>query len=802
MAITKTTVTGPILDATGVAYQNATLIFTPAAVGGDDTADTVIAQSAVEVTPDETTGDFSASLAPSDTVHYTVTLSVRLEDMTKSYKIGLIYVPDTGPVALQDLLPIFAVNVPTNAELLAALSAAVASAEAAAVAAAASAALSPTYATRADYEAATVAASVTHFTVAGLRYVVDASGVAIESDNGVKGSPDGEYTPDHYPSGLDVLSDAAKNTLKIQAAVNDLNTIGGGALVIRKDYEVIASSEADSFYNIESDGSEGTRTASGKGCIVHRDNVTFEYHNGATISTADDTKSIILMLDIETGGGHVGVGPKGRVIGPSATSGAGHGILNVVTAVGQQTRGVRITNMEIGFVGSYGLGMQYGDFEDNQYSNLYIHDTGADAFDHKVRKGAKTTSRGVIISDVTCERFGQRSGIASSAGIDVRGPALLNNIWCLDYAVDQTHNGQPKVNAAVRLSSATVEDQDIRQASHYSVLTNFEFDGGDDSLQADGVVVLSSRGTKIGFGVTRGCTDNGVRFSNASSGVGDTSEFSSVSDVTVEGSRLAGVEVKSANVTLTNVSVLSQVQAFRQRTVDGEDRGNLEVGDTTLTTGRKFDTTTVVVEKNGTPLTLTTNYTVTDNLNIELVAAVIAADEFKVITPTPTGFDVDEPNCTMLGCSVDEYVTTAKAIDAAASDTFMEIGCRLGDRYMSLESGDVATAKVVGGGDFRVEVDAGEQFEVRVDGVNSFRVHGETSAVNWLQTRASATGSPVKLEATGTDTNVGIKFKTKGSGAINLGNIPTYADNAAAAADGRSVGDVYIRTGHGLDAVT
>lgn len=137
MAITKTTVTGPIVDATGAAYQRAYLRFSPNATGGDDAADTVIARGPVEVQPDETTGAFSIELAPSDDISYTVDLFAAETpqggaSVSVKYRVGLIQVPALGPVALQDLLPIYDPSLPTNAELLAALSAAVAEAEAAA----------------------------------------------------------------------------------------------------------------------------------------------------------------------------------------------------------------------------------------------------------------------------------------------------------------------------------------------------------------------------------------------------------------------------------------------------------------------------------------------------------------------------------------------------------------------------------------------------------------------------------------------------------------------------------------------
>lgn len=134
MAIAKTTVTGPILDATGAAYSAAYIRFTPSAVGRDDADDTVIVQGPVEVAPDPSTGAFSIDLAPSDTISYSVSFigaATPLGGASKStiYKIGLIYVPSSGPVALEDLLPVYSPDLPTNAELLAALSTAVTEAE-------------------------------------------------------------------------------------------------------------------------------------------------------------------------------------------------------------------------------------------------------------------------------------------------------------------------------------------------------------------------------------------------------------------------------------------------------------------------------------------------------------------------------------------------------------------------------------------------------------------------------------------------------------------------------------------------
>jgi len=75
----------------------------------------------------------------------------------------------------------------------------------------------PSYATRAAFQAAYIPASVTHFTVAGLDYVVDASGTAITSANGVKGSPYWAILPAHF--GDVSLSSTTNMSTILQAAI-------------------------------------------------------------------------------------------------------------------------------------------------------------------------------------------------------------------------------------------------------------------------------------------------------------------------------------------------------------------------------------------------------------------------------------------------------------------------------------------------------------------------------------------------------------------------------------------------------
>jgi len=68
-----------------------------------------------------------------------------------------------------------------------------------------------------------------------------------------------------------------------------------------------------------------------------------------------------------------------------------------------------------------------------------------------------------------------------------------------------------------------------------------------------------------------------------------------------------------------------------------------------------------------------------------------------------------------------------------------------------------------------------------------------TSSVNYPGVVPSATGNKVQFAAYGSDANVGIQLTPQGNGALNIpiGNVRSYANDAAAAAGGLLVGDFY-----------
>lgn len=78
-------------------------------------------------------------------------------------------------------------------------------------------------------------------------------------------------------------------------------------------------------------------------------------------------------------------------------------------------------------------------------------------------------------------------------------------------------------------------------------------------------------------------------------------------------------------------------------------------------------------------------------------------------------------------------------------------------------------------------------------GSESLYVSKGTSGGNSIQVEGVAAGSSPVIRSRGADTHVNIKFDPKGSGLmeIDLSNVPTYADDAAAAAASLTAGEIY-----------
>jgi hypothetical protein len=70
---------------------------------------------------------------------------------------------------------------------------------------------------------------------------------------------------------------------------------------------------------------------------------------------------------------------------------------------------------------------------------------------------------------------------------------------------------------------------------------------------------------------------------------------------------------------------------------------------------------------------------------------------------------------------------------------------------------------------------------------------GAATVVNYVQASGGVSGLPAVLSGTGTDTDVGLAFTTKGTGKFEflLTKVPTFADDAAAGTGGLTSGQIY-----------
>lgn len=591
---------------------------------------------------------------------------------------------------------------------------------------------------------------------AGLDYLKMPAGHALYGTDPISDMPgyihSGEIDVRHYG----VKHDGTDDVDAAQAAINTAYALGGLTVNVYDDMTVGATSEAGSYYE---PSTNSTLPLSDAACLVLKSGVMLAVHNGATITSDDTTKTPVFLMDMD-GGGFVGVGKLAGVTANWVASGAGHGVKLRTSAAGGFNKNLVIQYLHIHDVGSYGIAAQEGDYFNNKIGNLLIEDTGADAIDYKVRDGqVDPSSRGSTFENIVTRRHGRRSGITGSAGIDIRGPATLNNIWVLDFALAGQNT------AGIRFSAGIANGNDIRETSAYSALTNFYIDSGDPSVEGmEGLVLLSSYGTNVSTGTIRNCREKGLVIGNASSGYG-VSEFANMHGISIEGCWDTGVEANEGSLNLFGVTVSGAVDRFQ------EEKGNLEAGQTTFNCPRPFDTSTVQVYLNGTLQTLTTHYTITDTDTIEMVSGVSQTDVLLVVTPTVLGFDINDGPTALFGART-QYCTTDKSYYSTSG--ILEFGCDFGGAgYVKTLSGSTPSVRADGpDADYELEMHSKGTSALGARNGNGrlFRASNEANSVNWPQLVASATGNEVKLVGVGSDGTIDVKIEPKSaSGRVMFG---------------------------------
>ena len=557
---------------------------------------------------------------------------------------------------------------------------------------------------------------------------------------------------------------AAVNTAAIQAAINTIHARGGGTVVVpfvgTGIYEISLSSEPDTYFYSGDQPAEPVNTGFSF-CLILRAGVMLNLDRGVVIECTDRAHSLVGAMDMD-GGGITGGYFKNRW--SFGLSGHGHGIMAIISAYGNSNKNMLFSDIEVSHVASYGLSAQYGDYENNRYQNIYVHDTGADAIDHKVRYGTNTKSRGVSFDNIFVQRFGLRTGITQSAGLDIRGPATVSNFQARDFA------GAGQANVGIRFSAGTYTAHatypEYREPSHYSSLTNFYIDGGDPRI-ADtiGVVTYSSNGPVIANGSVRNC-DRGVYSYIVTSVSPNAGTHCKIANVQAEGCAVLGFYSTAPETSFINCHVMGQRDRF------SSDQGTLIAGQTVFTPPRKYDIPTVQVYKNDVLLTTPAGYTATDGITVTLVAPVLVTDVIDVVTPTATGFQVAGADNNVLAFCRSRYATTPMVVTGGtAATSLLRVGNMFGTGWLNLEDSatDGPTVRAAGpAANYNVEIQAKGSGTVGIwaRGVRVINASNPASSVNWLNVIGSAAGQPVQFSITGSDTNVGLALNGRGAGFI------------------------------------
>lgn len=586
--------------------------------------------------------------------------------------------------------------------------------------------------------------------------------------------------------GASPTATAAVNTQALQAGINFLNSVGGGVLKIgRGKHQVSATSEADLVL-------ADTVFVPIAGCLVLRSGVTLDLTDHATIECTNQVLNVIATIDMD-GGGILGGWVKNTFNEGGVMTGTGHGIQFNISNLLKDNINLTFSGVRISNVGSYGLGAQCGDYINNRYENLYLHDTGADAIDHKVRYGSKNISRGVSFDNILIQRHGRRNTLVASSGIDIRGPANLSNIFVIDYAK------QGSANVGLRFSAGTgiprEDGYEVREASSHSSLTNFFIDAGDLSVtDSQGLVLLSSEGTAVSNGTILNCGRQAFVAIDSASGWG-TCKNSTLTSVTADGAVTEAFSITSERVTLVGCSAVGARTTFEAR------RNNLAAGQTAFTVTRGYIPATRIVYKNSVALVSGTDYTATDGKLLTLVAPVLVTDSIVVVTPTVTGFYSNNINTTLVACRAQD-VTNPKTITGAATG-FQEIGSNLGENSIRSVNGSgtpylepLTTSTDL---DLELRGKGAGSVVMRARGLRALLASNPASAANWLTVVGSVTGSPVQIQAQGSDANIHLSLEPKASGNVRVPPIcvPAYANDAAASTGGVPIGGFY-RIGNAL----
>jgi len=608
----------------------------------------------------------------------------------------------------------------------------------------------------------------------------DDGGVVIISNNGtvyvrqVNGSYDSRWW------GV-VESLVVNSTDAAQAAIDAVYNLGGGNLYIPKNIIVSQTKQNLPVVLINGDGVLSINSMVTQACLIVKSGVTL-FGDGAAVTTIinpnSPNRTTVALYDMDKGGGIRDLGVQG-----------GKGVQTHASSLDVWMRDMVLDNFKIFDTTSYGLGLQIGLYRNNRVSNFHIYNTAQDALDHKARPVNGINPIGISIENGLCERYGQTSG-TESAGLDIRGTVQINNIVCRDFYV------LGKNNRGIRFSTGIYKGSDHRVGSDKSSLSNFYIDSGNPAgLGSIGLDILEGSSISVVGGVINNCP------------VGFTTNDTVTGNGTGEGVKLIGVEVRGARDTAfkaasPNVTFMG-CKATQAEDLFAINLGNLVAGQSTLIVPQTFNPSTVRVYKNNSVLVLNTDYTITDNNQVNLTTAATASDVYLVATPTPLGFVFTDGaersgiNGVLIGNTTKGVITPLQVSSSCAPtltkgpnnfDTLAGYRESIDGSYLEAygpNANIIADIRAKGAADV----------VLRAYNARSLVATNPTGAVNWVEVRGSASGDMPRVSPQGSDSTLHLLLQGKGSTGSVAIIARNYASDSAAAAAGVPLNGVYHTSG-------
>lgn len=289
----------------------------------------------------------------------------------------------------------------------------------------------------------------------------------------------------------------------IQDAIDACEAAGGGVVYFPKgDYFLNSFTDATWLFCLQVSANNVTLRGDGPGITILRmPNVIGSPINFGAVSGGGSGVKNVAVESMEINGGWNLTDSGSQSIGIRG---------------GSEIDGLRIENVYVHHLRSYGIGLQFDTVKNCYFNNVVVEDTGGDGIDIKNRHDDNFNNR---MSNITVRRAGLRSDVAGQACIDLRGPWNCNNISCFEFSDGENTNCQ----SGIRFRPGTTADES-GTGGHLSTLTNFHIDAGSFDTEVVGVHINAY-----------GCTVSGGTIINTRTGVQVDQRECSINAVYVEG---------------------------------------------------------------------------------------------------------------------------------------------------------------------------------------------------------------------------------------------------------------------------